>query len=51
MKGKVRHISIVQIMPEGEHYIRLTDDNGITCSNEEYEEFLYGMGAEMIHKY
>lgn len=51
MKGKIRNISIVQIMPMGECYIQLTDENGVVCSNEEYEDFLFGMGAEMIHKY
>lgn len=46
-----KRISIVQILPNGEHFIQLSDENGVVCSNEEYEEFLYNIGAEMIHKY
>lgn len=45
-------ISIVQIMPMGEHFILLSNDQeGRVCTVEEYEEFLFNIGADLVHRY
>jgi hypothetical protein len=44
-------ISIVQLVETGEHCIFLYDENGAVCTNEQYEEWLTKIGAEMVKKF
>lgn len=50
MNYRIKIIEIITKNNSG-HYIALTDEDGNLCSEREYENFLYGIGAECIKRY